>query len=263
MERINILWTGGFDSTYRVCQLSLLPVEIQAYYIRAEKKSDPQELKAMADIVAYIHGNKAKKCKLLPLIEIRLGDLAPDQEVVDSYNNIRKEVVIGTQYEWFARFARQSGLILELGFEYNPTGDLRKYIDNHVTIREISIPLAMGKGSLEYCEYDENQTSEDLMNIFGPFRYGVPLYYLTKLQIVEAYKELGYEAVMPMTWFCAHPLGGKPCGLCNPCASVVKAGMGSRLPFRARILYSLFKANRTGRFVDKILKAIYNRNWRQ
>ncbi len=263
MERINILWTGGFDSSYRVCQLSLLPVEIQPYYVRAGKKSDTQELKAMADIVAYIHGNKAKKCKLLPLIEIRLGDIAPDQEIMDSCNKIGKEVVIGTQYEWLARFARQSGLILELGFEFNPTSNLRKYIDSNATIREVSIPLAMGMGTLEYCEYDENHTSEDMMKIFGPFRYGLPLYYMTKLQTVESYKAMGYEAVMSMTWFCAHPIGGKPCGLCNPCASVMKAGMGFRLPFRARILYSLFKANGPGRCVDKKLKAIYNRYWRK
>ena len=65
-----------------------------------------------------------------------------------------------------------------------------------------------------------------------------------------------------MTWFCAHPINGKPCGLCSPCEGVMQANMGFRLPGRSRILYKVFKKNPIGRVIDKKLKAIYNRNWR-
>jgi len=262
MERVNILWTGGFDSSYRMCQLSLLPVEIQAYYIDAGKKSYAQELKAMADIVAYIEANPSKKCKLLPLEIIKLDDIAPDKQIEDSYKRIRSEVVIGSQYEWFARFAKQSGLILEIGFEADPNSVFDEYYTSHLTCRQISRPLSEGEGNLEYFEPVREGSTGDMMNLFGPFRFGLPLYQMTKLQTVESYKAIGYETVMSMTWFCAHPLMGKPCGMCNPCSSIMKAGMGFRLTFRARILYYLFKANRIGRYADRKLKAIYNRNWR-
>jgi 7-cyano-7-deazaguanine synthase in queuosine biosynthesis len=262
MERVDILWTGGFDSTYRVCQLSLLPVEIQAYYIDADKKSFSQELKAMADIVAYIQANPSTKCSLLPLVIIKLDDIAPDKQIEDSYKRIRSEAVIGSQYEWFARFAKQSGLILELGFETDTNSVFNDYDDAHLTCRKVSRPLSDGEGILEYFEPVRDRSTEDMMNLFGPFRFGSPLYEMTKLQTVESYKAMGYEAVMSMTWFCAHPLKGKPCGMCNPCGTVMKAGMGFRLPFIARVLYYLFKANRTGRYVDGKIKAMYNRNWR-
>jgi len=262
MERIDILWTGGFDSSYRLCQLSLLPVEIQAYYIDAGKKSYSQEMKAMTDIVAHIQANPSKKCKLLPLVIVKLEDIAPDEQIEDSYNRIRSETILGSQYEWFARFAKQSGLILEIGFETDSNSVFDEYYTSHLTCRQISRPLSEEEGILEYCEPDKERSTEDMMTLFGSFRFGLPLYEMTKLQTKESYKAIGYETVMSMTWFCAHPLMGKPCGMCNPCSTVMKAGMGFRLPFLARILYYLFKANRIGRYVDGKLKVIYNRNWR-
>ena len=75
MERINILWTGGFDSTFRVCQLSLLNIEIQPFYIREKRKSEPNELKAITDITDYIRSNKVSKCNLLPLYIINHTDM--------------------------------------------------------------------------------------------------------------------------------------------------------------------------------------------
>ena len=185
MERVDILWTGGFDSTYRVCQLSLLPVEIQAYYIDADKKSFSQELKAMADIVAYIQANPSTKCSLLPLVIIKLDDIAPDKQIEDSYKRIRSEAVIGSQYEWFARFAKQSGLILELGFETDTNSVFNDYDDAHLTCRKVSRPLSDGEGILEYFEPVRDRSTEDMMNLFGPFRFGSPLYEMTKLQTVE------------------------------------------------------------------------------
>jgi 7-cyano-7-deazaguanine synthase in queuosine biosynthesis len=262
MERINILWTGGFDSTFRICQLSLLPVEIQAYYISAGKRSEPQELEAMALITDQINKHPLKRCKLLALDVVKLEDIEPDQQIKDAYNKIRKEVVIGTQYEWLARFARQEGIHPELGFEKDEASPLDAYFKEKGTIRELSIPLEGGEDTLDYCEFDPDQTSEALTLLFGQLRFGLPLYKMNKLQTVEAFKLIGYESVMPLTWFCAFPFHGKPCGLCNPCATVMKTGMSFRMPFLSKVLYYMFKANSVGRFVDKELKAIYNRLWR-
>ncbi len=262
MERVDILWTGGFDSSFRVCQLSLLPVIIQPYYIRADKKSDANEIAAMSEIQKFIDRNPAKKCELLPWIEIKLKDIAPDKIISESYKRIREQYCIGSQYEWFARFSKQSGLSLEISFERDPLSDTDAFYTKNGKLREVNIPLAGGGEPLKYLEYDKNQCSEDLWILFGPFRHGLPLYNLTKLETVEAYKEIGYEAVMSMTWFCAHPLLGKPCGLCNPCATVMKTGMGFRVPFTSRLLYYFLKASGAGRFLDKNLKAVYNRYWR-
>jgi hypothetical protein len=263
MDRINILWTGGYDSTYRVCELSLLPVEVQPYYIDACKRSNPNEYKAMADIEKVIRGNPLKKCVLLPIITIRLCDLDSDKEIEDAYTRIRSEVDLGSQYVWLAKFAKQNGIRVELGFEKNDGGRVYKYFDKYGAYRDVTIALEAGSETLSYREFDGSRTSEDLMILFGSFRFGLPLIETTKLGLVEAYKKIGYKEVIPLTWFCAHPLKGKPCGLCNPCASVMKAGMGFRMPLRGKFLYYLLKANPVGRYLDKKMKTVYNKKWRK
>jgi len=240
MKRINILWTGGFDSTFRVCQLSLLNIEMQPFYISLKnRKSLKYELEAIAEITGFISSNKKSKCSLLPLIIINQDEILPDERVTNSLNILAEELRIGTQYDWLTRYARQNDLMLEMGFEFEPSARIRTYFDKYGKIKVESIPV-QGGGIIEYTVLDRNECSEDLVNIFGNFRFGLPLYHMTKLQAMEAYKDMGYEQVIPFTWFCAHPLNGKPCGLCTPCEETMKANMSFRLPLRARILYRIF-----------------------
>ena len=261
MERINILWTGGFDSTFRVCQLSLLNIEIQPFYIREKRKSEPNELKAITDITDYIRSNKVSKCNLLPLYIINHTDIIPDKQISDSFNVLHKEFGIGTQYDLLARFARQNDLILEVGFESDPTGRVDACFAKYGVIKEAALPVS-GGGIIEYCEVDLNESSEDFTNVFGHFQFGLPLFKMTKLQTIKAYEVIGFQKVIPMTWFCAHPLNGKPCGLCSPCEAAMKASLGFRLPFRARMRYKIFKTNPVGRSIDNKFKALYNKHWR-
>ncbi|MBN1386930.1 MAG: hypothetical protein JW965_00700 [Bacteroidales bacterium] len=262
MEQINVLWTGGFDSTFRVCQLSLLEVGIQPYYISLKKRSEPNELKAIAKITEFINSNKEVKCRLLPLIIIHYSDVKQDKKITDSFDELNKEFGIGYQYDFLARFAKQYNLILEVGFESDPTGRVDKCFEKHGTINESALILSGGQ-RIEYCEVDHNRSSEDFVNIFGNYHFGLPQFRMTKLQAIDLYKEIGYEKVIPMTWFCAYPLMGKPCGLCSPCSGVVKAKMGYRLPPGSRILYKVFKANAIGRYLDIRLKKVFNMHWRK
>lgn len=262
MDKINILWTGGFDSTFRVCQLSLLEVEIQPYYISLRKKSEPYELTAISNITRFINANKAKKCNLLPLKIINFEEIRQDKQISYSYKVLHKEFEIGYQYDFLARFALQNDLILEIGFEADPDGRAHAIFDKYAVLKESSLALS-GGGSIEYCEMDHDQSSEDCLNIFGRYRFGLPQFKMTKLETLELYKEIRYEIVIPLTWFCSYPVIGRPCGLCHPCEAVMKANMGFRLPFSSRILYRVFKANPVGRSIDKRLKYVYNKHWRK
>lgn len=262
MERISILWTGGFDSTFRVCQLSLFNIEIQPIYISIKnRKSEPYELKALADITAYINSNKASRCTMLPLRIINYMDIQPDKEVTDSLMKLKEEFKIGLQYDFLARFARQQNIILEVGFEYDPLAGEHECFEKYGQLKKekISIP---GNDNIEYLELDPDHSSEDIINVFGRFRYGIPLVYMSRTETVKAYKELGYDDVITMTWFCAFPINGKPCGLCTPCEGYMESNMSFRLPIRARLLYRIFKSNVLGREIDKKLKSIYNKKWR-
>jgi 7-cyano-7-deazaguanine synthase in queuosine biosynthesis len=250
MERINILWTGGFDSTFVVCQLSLLPVEVQPIYISMGRKSEPQELKAMARISDYINANPKKRCKLLPVNVIKEGDLEENKEVSESYRTIYKEFEIGYQQDRIARLASQMGIKLVQGIEDVPngsghvSGSLRKY----ATMRDGYISLEGGE-KISFRELDPAKSSREITDIFGGIWFLLPMYYKTKVETLELFKEIGYQEVVPLTWFCAQPINGKECGLCNPCDSVVKADMSFRLSRRARFLHSLFKKNKLGNYV--------------
>ncbi len=236
-----------------------MPVLIQAYYISANRISEPQERKAMVETVDYINANEAKKCELLSLIVIHIDEYPQDQQILDAFNRLRKEEVVGIQFEWFARFAKHEGIKLELGMERNVGGVSKALFAKFGTIIERSLALEGGAGTIDYCELDASQSSGDLITIYGHFRFGLPLFKMSKLETLEAYKTLGYEEVVPMTWFCAQPVNGKPCGLCHPCASVMKADMAFRLPRRAKIMYKLFKKNRVLNYFFVKLRLIYYR----
>jgi len=261
MERIDILWTGGFDSTFRVCQLSLLKIEIQPFYISLKRKSEPYEIKAINEITDYIRSYKDSRCSILPLIIVNYDEIILDKQVTNSFIKLRKEFRIGYQYDFLTRFAKQNDLMLEIGFERSPFSPEDKCFSKYKAIKHIAKPISKGE-TIEYCELDPDGSSEDLVNVFGHFRFGLPLFNINKIQVLEAYKDIGYEQVIPLTWFCAYPIKGKPCGLCTPCETVMKAKMGFRLPMRARILYKIFKGNPIGQAIDKKLKAIYNKRWR-
>ena len=263
MKKVNILWTGGLDSTYRVCQLSLMHVEIQPYYIyMQDRKSYKYELNAIELIKEEIISRKTTNCKLLPLIVVNAKDIENDDQVTNSYNVLHSKFKLGKQYDFLARFAKQKNIYLELGLQFDYHSKAHNCINNFGSLSKVSVNLLEDE-KYEYYKIDTDNSNHDLQNVFGNFWFGIPLYDMSKLQIVREYEKIGYDNVIKLTWFCAHPLFGKPCGLCNPCEAVVEAGMDFRLPYHSKVLYKLFKSNNIGRNIDSKLKAFYNRTLRK
>lgn len=260
MEVINVLWTGGFDSTFVICQLSLLPVEVQPIYISMGRKSEPNELKAIQTISDYINANAKKRCTLLPLSVIKQDDIPENKQITESYQTVYKKYEMGYQQERIARLARHMGTKLVQGIEDGPggTGHVSNAIREYSTMIEGSISLD-GGDKISFYEMDAATSTREMLDIFGGVIFTLPLWHITKPETLQIFKEIGYEEVVPMTWFCAQPIKGKPCGLCNPCGSTMDADMGFRLPRKARILYKLTKKNRVGKFLFVKLRLIYYR----
>ncbi|MDF1576026.1 MAG: hypothetical protein P1P86_12635 [Bacteroidales bacterium] len=126
---------------------------------------------------------------------------------------------------------------------------------------EVSVPV-QGGTYIAYRELNRDKSEKFLQDLYGYFRFPLPLNNMTKLETLESYNKLGFSDIVSKTWFCVHPLKGEPCGICTPCTQVMQKGMGYRIPLRGRILYKLLKANSFGRKLDKKLKGYYNRNWR-
>lgn len=118
----NILWTGGWDSTYRIVQLSFLDIAIQPIYvIDPGRGSIDYELKSMNRIVLELQKRKGTHARFLPILAYNLSDIPKNDEVSIAYETIRESVKIGSQYEWLGWLALQYPGI-EIGIE-KPQGE--------------------------------------------------------------------------------------------------------------------------------------------
>jgi len=225
MPIIRLFWTGGFDSSFRVVQLSRCKVIIQPYYVVDNKyrRSIENELKAIGEITEDIIANPHTKCVIHPLVKVYVEDIEPDKEIEEAFTRVKREIALGTQYEWLARFARVNPGI-ELCLEKDETSHVYNYFQKN------GVENTITEGEIIFQELDKSRSSEDLVTIFGNFHFPLPLREMTKLEMVELYRSMGYYETMLKTWFCHNPVKNRPCGVCNPCKIVIKEGLSFRMP---------------------------------
>lgn len=230
---IKIFWTGGYDSTYRIVQLSRMPVTIKPYYISDDRKSEEYELNAIKKITKLLKNNPNTKAKFEKLQIIDKKNKRYNHEIEETYNKIRKNDFFGSQYNWLAVFALEHpGIEVSIHQDdkaiilINKYGKLKKVKDHVIG---------------DYYIIDEEKTSEDIVKLFG--NYNLPLANISKIDMKKYYIENGYKDIMDLTWFCYRPIKGKPCGACNPCNYTIEEGMKERFTKKAlfrnkfRIIY--------------------------
>lgn len=231
---VNILWTGGFDSSYRMVQLSQHEVNVQPYYLTDNRRSEQNELKAIAAITEDIEKRPDTKCKILPLIKFKVSDIEPDKAITEAYERLLATISIGPQYDWLARYAK-SVQGLELCLEKSKISKAYNCIMQNGDIKKIS------NGNIAYAIIDEKESSPDLVKVFGGFHFPLPLFEKTKIEILEEYKILGFGETINKTWFCHRPINNEPCGWCNPCKSVIEEGLPFRIPPKGLKRYKIEK----------------------
>lgn len=231
-QLINIFWTGGFDSSYRMIQLSKWDVTIQPFYLCDNRKSEQNELNAISSITDDIKTHPETLCLILPLIKLKVSELEKDAIITEAYFRLHEKTQIGTQYEWLARFAnKHKGM--ELCIEKSENGKAVNCIKNNGNVRLVE------NGDIKYFEIDTEKSSADLIRIFGGYHFPHPLFEITKVEMIEEYKRLGFEETILKTWFCHNPIRNEPCGFCNPCKTVIKDGLAFRMPSSGLRRYSI------------------------
>lgn len=251
-NKVNVLWTGGYDSSFRMVQLSKMDVTIQPYYLSDNRKSEKNELNAIKEITNDINKNDETKCDILPLKIYNVSDVKEDNEITESYLNLKKHFPLGTQYDWLRRFTKEQNINgLELTIEKSKNNIA------YQTIQRFGATKLINNDVVPYRVIDENKSTEDVLKIFGEFHFPEPSFKLTKQEMLTEYKKLGFENTVIKTWFCYNPIKNKPCGLCNPCKSTIKEGMEFRFPKSSLRRYKLraFYRIRKGLFrrIKKIL----------
>lgn len=228
---VEIFWTGGFDSTFRIVQLSRCDVVIQPYYISDNRESESNELDAIRSITKILITHKGTRCIFRELIIVNMKDRTQNSSITEAYTHLRKTDFFGSQYEWLACFSL-----------YHPGIELSIHEDDKALL------LINKYGSLLTCDdpdigkyqvIDKKKSDHNIITLFK--NYHLPLASWTKLNMQKFYVEEGYKDVMDLTWFCYSPKKGKPCGMCNPCIYTIEEGLTDRFTKSALLRYRIKK----------------------
>ena len=220
---VQIFWTSGWDSTYRVIDLALrLEKEVQPYYVYdPERASTPLEIQTMEEIRAALRARAPEAAaRIRPLETIRRDEIGPDPR----FEPMSGRLKVGSQYEWLARLAEERDFDGVEMCAVKGRGNLYPLLKSETQLVE-------GPGGPTYRLVDSPSRPE--LELFR--RFSFPLLDLSKPEMRALADERGLLDVMKMTWFCFEPKGGKPCGHCAPCMVALRSGMSWRIPPLRRI----------------------------
>ncbi|MDE6091226.1 MAG: hypothetical protein K2G41_11070 [Duncaniella sp.] len=233
---VNILWTGGLDSSFRVIELSQMNVIIQPYYIEdSARKSKRYELNAISQISDIIRSHPKTKATLLDVKLIQMDDIPIDHRITQAFQELHSKYIIGHQYDLIARYALHNNIRFEMSLEKSDRSKAVNCIETECKL------LPYIDGDYKVYRIDPNSSTDNGMCIFSNIDLPISLWNLTKVEEVARLKEMGHFNTVKHTWFCHFPVWGLPCGHCNPCQDSINEGLAFRVPQLGRILYYIYK----------------------
>lgn len=214
-----VLWTGGWDSTFRIVELSRQDVVVQPVYVIDDgRKSAHKEKQVMEDILQALRKREGTQAQLRDVLYITKQEIPADEKISAAFRTAKANVNLGGQYDWLARMAVQYPGI-EIGVEKTThSGRCQALIRDYGKMVEKDGLLRL----------DPAASSEECFLVLGNFTF--PVYDRTEEDMVNAIRQWGYEDIMSMIWFCHSPIRGEACGMCNPCRQKMEGEMDWLLP---------------------------------
>ncbi len=233
MNSITLLWTGGWDSTFRLLQLvEDADVPIQPLYLVDEHRSStPREIDTMRTIRSMVEDRcpKARE-QILPTDYGSYRATTMESHYREMWEALKERGRVGMQYPILASHAEQNGIErMELSIE--ATTGTASILESKVEPRETRV------GEV-YVLPREISAPESMFA-----RFAFPLLGYTKLDMKKEAERRGWMPVLQKTWFCFNPTFGLPCGKCQPCKIARKEGMAHRVGWAGPLLASVFRAN--------------------
>ena len=221
-DKVYIFWTGGYDSTFRLCQALIDErKQVQPVYVsdiidndakeNTRRHNIKQEYEAMKIIDKKIRNKYPYyKQNLLPLIDIKKVNISQDiqhnMNILKKQKRVRRAVC---QYGGLAQVSKdiyeKTGYFTEISVEKEPHGSMMyNTVYNKVEcMRNI-------------CHIAKNLEQDDKsLNIFKYMNY--PTLHLSKKDMLKIAKKNNYDDILNLTWSCWYPRNGKPCGNCIMC----------------------------------------------
>jgi len=242
-KSVSLLWTGGWDSTFRLVELSFEDLDIYpVYVIDPNRKSNVREQQQMQIIVEALKNKPLTKARIHDVEKIEMSAIAQDPEITEAYRVIHEKTHLGAQHEWLAWLGKTHP-DLELGTEAgNP--ETSHIIHAIELFGELVVDNNVGV-------LDPERSSKEGMLVLGWFRF--PLITRTENDMLQLIKQWGYEDIMQNIWFCHRPIDGQPCGLCHPCEVKMESKMEFLLPPKAQKRYKVYRfcTRSFGKFGEK------------
>lgn len=226
MSEYRVLWTGGWDSTFMLIKvLSNIQLGggyvVPVYILDRDRGSYKYELKAMDSIHKMLKDRSFPNI-LADIVIIHKEDIPANENLTAVSKRCSLRYRLGSQYDWLSRYAESTGGLVCLGLENGP----RSIAISSMDVEGVSfINTSLGK------IVNANSGKSDLTEIFSHFVF--PIIDDSEISMKNWVRENDFEDVMSHIWFCHDPIGGEPCGLCNPCLEKYGSGMGYLLSHKA------------------------------
>ena len=217
-NKAKLFWSGGWDSTFELCRLSLKPIQVQPIYIVMDRPfhtGQEYEIKAQNKIIEQLRNRPTTKANILPITRINRGDIRLPKNLEESYHNFGKSFnSLGHQYLYMGAFA------------YNHPG-IRVMISDYAHSRGRTMSY-IRKGNFQFDDEGtgyilKKDTPTDVFNIFGKLYF--PIAGFDQTYIVDWINQHEFWDVMDNSWTCFYPINGKPCGFCHCCVTKIKQGL--------------------------------------
>ena len=202
----NLLWTGGFDSTFRLCQLSREDCVIQPIYLRYKKRPALQyELAAHERVLDFL-AKKGHKAEILPVKHVDMDLYMDDYEAISAFERRCSKERVGGQYCSMAAFVNRFGYceLCQEGYVNRP-GALTRMLTDGVCFKTD----AYGNRFI-----DREKSDKDKVIVFGGYYF--PVMHINNMQMLALLKEWGMYGVVPLVRFCMSGTE-EACGYCVCC----------------------------------------------
>lgn len=230
MERHNLLFTGGFDSTFRLCQLSRMEgVEVQPVYhcFSPARSNEKNEIHAQDTILSMLRKRKDTKAVLLNPIRVHEYDLPEAPDLDEAFQKWRPFPETPGQIRCISKLSRLfphleyciEGATLETRKQGIKYGKTRRFLTAH---------------GFRFLDHEDGSTSfkcshadSGLDLLWGGFRF--PIFQISETDMLPFIHKYHYEDVFEHTWTC--DFGDKePCGVCHNCETKWASGLPDFFP---------------------------------
>lgn len=237
-DHVNLLWTGGWDSTFQLLQLLLIyRSSVKPFYLIHEGRgSIHMEIKTMKKIKNFIIKTYPyTKHLLLPTQYYAVSDILPNARITSAHESILENSHIGDQYDWLARLCEENNISnMQLSVE-KPLKINESYWDANFDNMLIEETI----NSQVVYRVNPKHKNSDIFTLFQNFVF--PIRSVTKIQMNEISTDKGWDKIMRMTWFCHNPTNkNTSCGICKPCQQLIKSGFGWRIRGRRKLVSILY-----------------------